>query len=377
LLAAQGISPLGDSMATTALILHLQKTLGTATSVGLLLTAQALPPLASPVAGTVADRVSPNRLLAGAFLLQGLLVGAIALRLPPLGGLLVFAFVLALVDTPVGASTGRAIAMVVADDDLPRANALRAGARELGTVLGPPIAGLLFAAGGTRPALIVDAVTFLVAIPLVIGLPVASRAPHAIGGRFRTEVREGLAFVWQAPEVRAIALGFWTVVFFSAPDDLILPFLATLTFGAGPVAVGVLLAAASVGVLLGFPLVGRVSKRGALLMAVAVSFAVMATGNLLTAAAPVLAAAFAAQVLRGIALPVADSLITTHLQRTTPPELLGRVLGNVYGGVSVAAALGYLAGGPLVDHTSPRFAFVAVGLGGLLGAAVVAGRARA
>jgi len=34
----------------------------------------------------------------------------------------------------------------VADDDLVAANALRSGVWELGTVLGPPVAGLLFAA---------------------------------------------------------------------------------------------------------------------------------------------------------------------------------------------------------------------------------------
>jgi hypothetical protein len=34
LLAAQTISPLGDAMATTALILHVQRTTGSATAVG-------------------------------------------------------------------------------------------------------------------------------------------------------------------------------------------------------------------------------------------------------------------------------------------------------------------------------------------------------
>ena len=101
-------------------------------------------------------------------------------------------------------------------------------------------------------------------------------------------------------------------------------------------------------------------------------FAVMATGNLLTAAAPWLIAAFAAQMLRGLAIPLADTHVTTHLQRTTPPQLLGRVLANVYGGVGVAAAAGYLAGGPLVDATSPRTAFLIVGCGGLAGTAATA-----
>ena len=52
--------------------------------------------------------------------------------------------------------------------------------------------------------------------------------------------------------------------------------------------------------------------------------------------------------------------------------MLGRVLANVYGGVGVAAAVGYLLGGPVLDATSPRTAFVIVGCGGLAGAAVTA-----
>jgi predicted MFS family arabinose efflux permease len=52
--------------------------------------------------------------------------------------------------------------------------------------------------------------------------------------------------------------------------------------------------------------------------------------------------------------------------------MLGRVLANVYGGVGVAAAAGYLLGGPVLDATSPRTAFVIVGCGGLAGAGITA-----
>jgi hypothetical protein len=51
LLAAQTISPLGDAMATTALILHVQRATGSATAVGLLLFVQAVPPLLAPLRG--------------------------------------------------------------------------------------------------------------------------------------------------------------------------------------------------------------------------------------------------------------------------------------------------------------------------------------
>lgn len=224
LLAAQTISPLGDAMATTALILHVQRTTGSATAVGLLLFAQAIPPLAAPLAGVIADRFSPARLLATGWLAQAVLTGLLALLLPPLGALLAVVFVLALVDTPLSAAVGRCIPAVVADDDLVAANALRSAVGELGTVLGPPLAGLLFAVSGTRLVLGLDALTFLAVVPLALRLPALARDTD---GRprpsFFRDARDGLAFIWRTPYVLAVAVGFWVVVLFSAPDDLILP----------------------------------------------------------------------------------------------------------------------------------------------------------
>ena len=183
-------------------------------------------------------------------------------------------FVLALVDTPLSAAVGRCIPAVVADDDLVAANALRSGLWELGTVLGPPVAGLLFAASGARLVLGLDALTFLVVVPLALRLPAP---PRDTGVRSRSsfarDARDGLAFIWRTPFVLAVALGFWIVVLFSAPDDLILPFLATLTFRAGPVAVGVLLAAASAGLLAGLPFVGPAGRRLGVTGAIVAGFA--------------------------------------------------------------------------------------------------------
>ena len=123
-----------------------------------------------------------------------------------------------------------------------------------------------------------DALTFLIVVPLALRLPAP---PPDTGGRtrpsFARDARDGLAFIRRTPAVLAIALGFWVVVRFSAPDDLILPFLATLTFRAGPVAVGVLLAAASAGLLAGLPFVRPAGRRLGVTGAIVAGFAVMAT----------------------------------------------------------------------------------------------------
>src|SRR5207302_1440617 len=189
---------------------HLQRTVGTPTAVGLLLFAQAIPPLAAPFAGAIADRLRPTRLLGAGLLAQAVLAGMLALRLPSLGPLLAIVFLLALVDTPLGAAVGRCIPVVVADEDLVAANTLRGGMRELGTVLGPPLAGLAFAASGARLVLGIDALTFLLAVPLVLGLPAPTSEPEAdarSAPTFFHDVRRGLSFVARPPSLLAIAAG--------------------------------------------------------------------------------------------------------------------------------------------------------------------------
>ena len=373
LLAAQTISPLGDAMAMTAFDLaraadHRRRDSGRAAAVR----------AGDPAAGRAVGGRGRGPLPAGprarpGWLAQAVLAGLLRCCCRRWGLCSRWSSSWPWPIRRCPRRVGRCIPAVVADDDLVAANALRSGVRELGTVLGPPLAGLLFAASGARLVLGLDALTFLVVVPVALHLPAP---PPDTGARswpsVARDAREGLAFIWRTPAVLAIALGFCVVVLFSAPDDLIVPFLATRTFRAGSVAVGVLLAPASAGLLAGLPFVGPAGRRLGVIPAIVAGFAIMATGNLLTAAAPWLLAAFAAQMLRGLAIPLADTHVTTCLQRTTPPQLLGRVLANVYGGVGVAAAAGYLIGGPVVDATSPRTAFVIVGCGGLAGAAATA-----
>ena len=71
LLAARGVSVVGDAAGTVALVIHVQRERGSGTAVALLFLAQALPRLLSPLTGTLADRRDQRRLMAGCELLQG------------------------------------------------------------------------------------------------------------------------------------------------------------------------------------------------------------------------------------------------------------------------------------------------------------------
>jgi MFS family permease len=101
-------------------------------------------------------------------------------------------------------------------------------------------------------------------------------------------------------------------------------------------------------------------------------FAVNSAGNLLTGLTWAVTAAFMTQFIRGFGIAAMDVATNTLLQRLVPPRMLGRVFGNLYGAIGVAAALSYIAGGFLLDATSAPITLLIAGGGGLLATMLVA-----
>jgi MFS family permease len=102
--------------------------------------------------------------------------------------------------------------------------------------------------------------------------------------------------------------------------------------------------------------------------------ALAGAGNLLTGLAWAPYAAFAMQTLRGVGTSAVDVGSSTLLQRTVPPEHLGRTFGNLYGLVGFAAGVSYLAGGAMLSVVSSRVVLAVAGCGALVVAALTAAR---
>jgi MFS family permease len=374
LFLARAVSLLGDGIGTLALVVHVRATEGTGTAVALLLLAASLPRLLSPLAGAVIDRFDRRLVLAGGELGQAAVLAVAVARLPPLPVLLALLLVKAAIVTvsePAGAS---AVPFLVADDDLPAANALLGGLRQAGAVFGPLLGGVVVALAGVRAGLAVDASTFLVSVPLLGRVPrlppVDAREEGSTGKGVLSEARDGLRHTLAQPVTRALAIGFFFVGL-AAGDDVALPFLAG-TLGAGDRGIGALYAAVGAGLVLGYLLLtrrGRWRDTGPG-VALVLGSGIAALGNVLTGLAPALAAAVGFQVVRGVGLAVYETALQTRLQRVVPRRLLGRVFANVYGAVNVAACLGLLVAGPLLDATSARTVLVVCGAVGGLSTAI-------
>jgi MFS family permease len=367
--SARAVSYLGDSLGLVALMLHVAETTGQALAVaGLLLAGDFAPALLGPLAGTVADRLDRRRVMVGCELVQGALVVAVAIWLPPLPLLLMLVGLRAVAGQVFQPASRAAVPAVVAEGDLERANAAVGVATNGGETLGPLVAALLLPVLEVRGVLLVDAASFLVSAALLGFLPALSGPGRGPGPRpsFLADAAGGLRYLRGQAVVRAVALGYFAVVACTGIDDVALVFLATGTFGAGGTAVGLLLAAVGIGLLAGYALLAKARTPPAPVGLLLAGFAVSSAGNLLTGLAWAVAAAFAVQAVRGLGIAAMDVAATTLVQRTVPADLQGRVFGSLYGGIGVAAALAYLLGGLLLDRTTPRVAFVAAGAAGLL-----------
>ncbi|WP_083459117.1 MFS transporter [Jiangella muralis] len=374
LFAARTISFLGDSLSLVALMLHVADTAGQALAVALLLLVGDLAPaLFSPLAGAVADRWDRRRVMIGCELAQAGLLVAIAVALPPLPLLLVLAGVRAVAGQVFLPASRAAVATLVPPREQAAANSALGLATNGGEAAGPLVAAALFPLVGVRGVLLVDAATFLLSALLLLRLPaLPPSGPAAARGGLLDDARAGLGYLWREPALRIIGLGFCAVVAFNGIDDVALIVLAKDTFDAGSSAAAVLLAAVGLGLFAGYALLARWSSRASLPWLLIAGFAVSSVGNLFTGLAWAVGAAFALQAVRGLGIAAMDVATNTLLPRLVPDALLGRVFGNLYGAIGLAAGLSYVAGGLLLDATSAPVTFLIAGAGGTLATVAVA-----
>ncbi len=367
LTVARVVSFAGDSLSLVALMLHVAATTGQAIAVAaLLLVGDVAPALVSPLAGAVGDRFDRRRVMVVCELVQAAALLAIALALPPLPMLLVLVGVRAVAGQVFAPASRAAVPALVAGRDLPTANTAVGFGANGAEAVGPLLAAALLPVLGVSGVLLVDAASFVVSALLLARLPALPPSADRVGPpeSLLAQARAGLGYIVSTRPVRIIVIGFCAVVAANGIDDVALLVLATEDLGAGESAVAVLLGAVGIGLLAGYLLLARGARRASMVVLLVAGFGISSVGNLLTGPAWAVSVAFALQVVRGLGIAAMDVAHVTLLQRLVPDRMLGRVFGNLYGAIGVAAAVSYLGGGLLLDATGAPTTFVVAGVAG-------------
>jgi predicted MFS family arabinose efflux permease len=249
-------------------------------------------------------------------------------------------------------------------------------AQVLGFALGGPLVTLL----GVSPALALDAATFLVsALVLRLGLPEhrARGVTTAGGGGVAEGVRAGFARIGQGARVvgrdarlRSLIALACVSAFVVTVEGLAAPYAAHL--GAGPAAVGFLLAANPLGAAVGIVALTRFvvpDARARLLGPLAVGSCLPLIGSALD---PPLPAVLALWVLSGLCCAYQIPANAAFVAAVSDAHR-GQAFGLAVTALRVTQGVGVLLSGVLAQETSPPRAVAISGVVGAATALVAAG----
>jgi MFS family permease len=365
-LVASGFANLADGVFQVALpLLAVQLTRSPLLIAGVAIAAR-LPWLLAPVAGTLADRLDRRQTMVRVNLVRTVLLGGLALAvtadLATLAMLYAVALLLGFAETLFDTSAQSLLPSVVPRDELTRANS-RLFAVEVvaNTFVGPPLGGLL-AAAGLAIALGAPAAAYLVGagcLALIAGSFRAASAATTQPTRFRDDIAEGARFVWRHPVLRplAIMLGVQNMAFAAVYSVFVLFAVAPGPMGLTKAGFGVLLAAEGVGALAGSWLAARAERRIGRVPTLVLSV-VLSAGCLVVPVVTTLPVLVGAEMaLTGVAMMLWNVLTVSLRQRITPDRLLGRMNASYRLVGWGSMPIGALLGGVLAEALGLRAAF--------------------
>lgn len=358
ILIAYTASATGNMTASIALPWFVLELTGNVAQTGIVAFVSTIPLIVGTFFGGVyIDRVGRRHASIVADIASGISVTAIPIVYTLTGiqfwQLLVLVFVGALLDAP-GITARESLLPEVARlarVPLQRLNAITETIQGVSALIGPAIAGFLIATLGAVNTLWVTAALSLAAVivslwalPAQLGRAIASQHDN-----YFESLKEGIRFVARDRPIKALIGLFTSLTLIASPlMSVILPVFVQQKYGCA-VNLGLLISAYGIGSVIGailYSVVGyRVSQHLMLIvsiLALSIMFAVFAF-------APQFNFILAASVIGGVLGAPFNPIVNTVLQQRSPAELRGRSLSTVNGVSLIAAPIGLLITGVLLE----------------------------
>lgn len=380
-LVASAVSVAGDSAAMVALLLRVHASGRGPWSVALLLGAFALPVvLTMGLAGALADRADPRRLLAVTALVQAGAAGALAL-VDGLAATLLLVLVLQTAFALGNPAWTAVVPRLVPSGTAGRVVALQQALRGIAGPAGAGLGGVLVQWHGPSPALVLDAVSFLALAVAAVGLGRAARqrveaapAGDRTGWVATIVPREGVAALRADPVLAVLVWALLPLVVTLESVNAVEVFMLRDELGASPVQFGLAEAVHGGAAVVGAVLSGAATTRTARVRLVLAAIALIGVGQTGQAVAPGYLTYLALGLGLGLLLGVVNALVFGLLLDELAAEHRGAVVALVSGLSRGAGALALVLGGAVGTLAGPRPAYLVAGVGTLLVAGVAAWR---
>ena len=316
--------------------------------------------LIAPLFGVVGDRIGHRDLLAVMRATYALLAGtlmtlALTGHLTPLHVLVIVA-VMGLVRPSDLGVRGALVATIMPHDQLIGAISLSRTTMDTARIAGALSGAGLFAALGMGPAYVAIVSLYVVSTLLTLCVvapskphPIDEEADSAMGPSPMRDLKEGVAYVWTTPRMRAAMwIAFLANLTAYPLSNGLLPYVAREIYRTNQTGLGYLSASFAVGSLVGsvlLSLIGGIRVARLLIGATVMWYAAL----LLFVQMQTVPAAIACLMLAGFSQSLCMISIAVILMRTSSAHFRGRVMGVrmlvIYG-----LPLGLLAAGSLIDE---------------------------
>jgi MFS family permease len=368
LVAAETISVLGTRMTYLALPWFVLVTTGSPGKMSLVLAAEILPMAILGIpSGAVVQRLgSRTTMLVADFARAPILV---SIPLLYSAGALSFALLLAIVALlgcfmpPYFASQRTILPELVGEDEtrMSQANSAIEGGTAFAALLGPVVAGALIPFLGAANVLYVDAATYVVAFLLILVF-VPRRKPVAAGAQ--QGVLAGLRFLLSDKLLAPMAATIVAFGFLGAGMSAGLPVYAYDEFDGSAWIAGLFYGALGAGALVGSLAAVVAVRRIAPLRLAALGILAFAVPLWVLPFLPPWPVVFVALFVATFFTPLVNGPLIAVLTARTPEELRAKVMTAVISVNTIAAPLGFLVAGQVLEHWGvvPLFTAVVVGI---------------
>jgi len=270
LVISQGIGLIGGEVLYFAISLYVLDLTGSAEIFAAMVAISFLPRIIfTPIGGAIADRFSKKMILVICDSTNTVLVCVLAVLL--FGGsesvLLLGASVtlMTLISTFYHPTVTASLPAVLSADELVKANGLVQGIKAVSRLLGPIMAGFLFAAIGVNSLVALCAVFFLFSAIINIFIKIPYNAQERAGrllGTIIGDIKEGFVYITKGnPILFRIAVLFTVfLLFYQSMLSIAFPYMIRITFAMGEEAFGFANAAIGIAVLTGSIVSGKIKK---------------------------------------------------------------------------------------------------------------------
>jgi len=380
LVAAYGVSGVGDLVFTVALIAYVLDRTGSAGWVSATVIVRLVPLVVfGPIGGVLAGRFDRRVVMVVSDVVRAAVMVALAvaaaLQSPALP-MLVLAFLNNVATAPWRPAAVAATPAVVGEQDLAAANAVEATISQIALFAGPALGAVLYALTSAEVAFVVNGASFLASAALISTVSAAGRPPKTVDtstsapgdapprASWRTELASGVMLIRDTPGLVLVQLLIVSVLFAYGFELVVHSLIAERQLGIGAEGAGYLIGAVGVGGLFIAPFSGRIAASPRAGAALAISAILLGAPLALLAVVRSPFVAVAMLLVEGVGYLVFEVVAITFLQRLLAGDDLARVFG-LQDSLGAAATLTGALLSPVLVDTVGLSATVVIG-GGLL-----------